>query len=314
MLLPSLTFFAGIKESLVKFNDQSLVLSQTIVNPSWLSTTGRFVCVASEQIDGFVTCYDFQGQWISQIQVPSPTHMAISSSLNLIGIASYSSSDIRVYQLDIITGRFGSKVFEEKYWGRGPNSDRQEAPHPHQFVFHQDKFYVPDLGLDVIHVYKTAGFQKLDSIVMPRGCGPRHMAFLNDDILCVCELSNSIALVRENQVIGLAAVADEWFPSKSGAAEILIYKNDIYVSQRDTQGGAYGFLAHFKVDGNVPKRQKMYQLPGRIPRFFTEKEGRLYVLMSDQSKMSIYNINSDGSLVGIGYQEIGFGGQALVFV
>lgn len=84
----------------------------------------------------------------------------------------------------------------------GPVPDRQDAPHLHDAILDPTgKFLLsPDLGSDLIHVYKieagAAKVTELTSVKAVPGSGPRHGAFsvqgMNTYFYTVNELGNSI--------------------------------------------------------------------------------------------------------------------------
>lgn len=87
--------------------------------------------------------------------------------------------------------------------GHGPNSDRQDHSHCHQVLFHQDYFYVVDLGTDTLSVYrfddKTGDVTLIgDRIKTDAGAGPRHILFHQSKPLAfVCNELNSTTNVYQ---------------------------------------------------------------------------------------------------------------------
>lgn len=68
------------------------------------------------------------------------------------------------------------------FTGNGPE-EQQNAPHPHEAILDPTGKYilVPDLGLDVVHVYawdrETLALTELESLKVTPGTGPRHAVF-----------------------------------------------------------------------------------------------------------------------------------------
>lgn len=66
----------------------------------------------------------------------------------------------------------------------GPNTSRQDAPHPHQAIKDPRGQFVlvPDLGSDLVRLYRvdqeTLELTPLDPLVAAAGSGPRHGDFL----------------------------------------------------------------------------------------------------------------------------------------
>ncbi|VUC25327.1 unnamed protein product [Clonostachys rosea] len=84
----------------------------------------------------------------------------------------------------------------------GANPERQEAPHPHQAILDPTGQYilVPDLGADLVRIYKTGAddlaVTAVEPLQVPAGSGPRHAAFVTagDEtyLYLVTELTNKI--------------------------------------------------------------------------------------------------------------------------
>lgn len=70
------------------------------------------------------------------------------------------------------------------YTGKGPEP-QQDAPHPHEAIMDPTGQYilVPDLGLDVVHIFSldldTLELKELDPLKVSPGTGPRHAVFWN---------------------------------------------------------------------------------------------------------------------------------------
>ncbi|CAH0015418.1 unnamed protein product [Clonostachys rhizophaga] len=138
----------------------------------------------------------------------------------------------------------------------GANPERQEAPHPHQVLLDPTGQYilVPDLGADLVRIYKTGtddlAVTAVEPLQVPAGSGPRHAAFVkaaNETYLyVVTELTNRILgyIVTYNEgSLGFEQVYESGthgqgveVPSTAAAAEILVSPDQkfLIVSSRYT--------------------------------------------------------------------------------
>ncbi len=92
----------------------------------------------------------------------------------------------------------------------GPNTVRQDAPHPHQALLENSGryFIVNDLGTDTILVIDSLddAFEVVNHVRVPdAGCGPRHGAFFPatgadfpNAYLVVCEMLNLVEVFASN--------------------------------------------------------------------------------------------------------------------
>lgn len=96
--------------------------------------------------------------------------------------AHYGGSAVTSYKL-LGSGRF-EPAQNLTYTGKGPKQ-QQNAPHPHEAILDPTGQYilVPDLGLDVVHVFtwdkETLALTELEPLKVSPGTGPRHAVFHN---------------------------------------------------------------------------------------------------------------------------------------
>jgi len=96
----------------------------------------------------------------------------------------------------------------------GINPIRQECPHPHQVLIcpnNNDILLVPDLGYDVIRVFKISprdgdkkpSFKEVEEshVKLENGAGPRHVIFdiTGTYLYCVEELANMVSVFKMSQ-------------------------------------------------------------------------------------------------------------------
>ena len=105
-----------------------------------------------------------------------PCHLVLHSGQVLA--ANYTSGSVSVHPVGP-DGDLGLRTDLVRHEGRGPNHDRQEAPHAHQVrVAHDGVVTVIDLGIDrLVHYRLDSGrLIRCGETVLPPGCGPRHAA------------------------------------------------------------------------------------------------------------------------------------------
>ncbi|EJT77670.1 3-carboxymuconate cyclase [Gaeumannomyces tritici R3-111a-1] len=120
-----------------------------------------------------------------------------------LAVAHYTGSSLSSFSVSDL-GQLQSRTWGEPL---GPNTTRQDAPHPHEAtVDPTGKFVlVPDLGSDLVRVMRVdpsnLGLTETSPLVAAPGSGPRHLVFLNTDdgktfMYLVGELDNSITAYR----------------------------------------------------------------------------------------------------------------------
>ncbi|KAH0563313.1 hypothetical protein GP486_002119 [Trichoglossum hirsutum] len=158
---------------------------------------------------------------------------------------------------------------------KGPNPDRQEAPHPHQAIVHPSGNFilVPDLGADLVRVFRvdknSKDITEVDPLKAAPGSGPRHAAFgtgkmhkrdERDDkdhsedehelfLYLVAELANTVTVYKTTclpgetglkfeQVQVASTYADKQPPNGTAAAEIALSASgtQVIISNRGDNG------------------------------------------------------------------------------
>lgn len=83
----------------------------------------------------------------------------------------------------------------------GPDTDRQERPHPHCILAAPGGLYLSaDLGLDQVIAYRLTGdgaFQPVGAVSLPAGAGPRHIAIHSSNRFAFVsnELNSTVSLL-----------------------------------------------------------------------------------------------------------------------
>ncbi len=231
-------------------------------------------------------------------------HITMDKQERYAVVTCYPDATVQVYPVDHkrkITPMFCLK----RHSGSGPVVGRQESAHAHSAYFTPDGLYmvVCDLGIDELVLY-TMNYEsgKLHrafdrNVVMPAGCGPRHMVFSPDGRFAyvVCELSSELITLAYHGEAGftilerVSSLSPEFHSERSFASAIRITKDgrDLYVSNRGEDS-----IAHFKVDAQSGHAElvKSYSTRGWYPRDFilTEDENLLIAVNQLSENMAIY--------------------------
>ncbi len=132
-----------------------------------------------------------------------PCHLVVDPSGRLLIVTNYSTSTIGVQNLDA-DGGFDGALELVRLTGSGPDTDRQEAAHPHQAFFVGDTLFVIDLGADLVREFSidpaargAAALVTGRTTAVPSGSGPRHAVALSDGRLAISgELGSNLLVGR----------------------------------------------------------------------------------------------------------------------
>lgn len=258
--------------------------------------------------------------------------------------AHYVGSSVTTYKL------LGQGHFEAHqnftYTGSGPEPE-QDAPHPHEAIMDPTGQYVlvPDLGLDVVHIFswdmETLELTQLDSLHVTAGTGPRHAVFWNPYgtacescttyMYLVGELGGDVtgySVTYKNTGMGLEfknithslTQADN---PRNAPAEVEISPDGrfLIISNRDVpptdqDKPQYCSLATFCLheDGTVegPQLTKSDLIGPGYPRHFSlNKYGNLVAvgLQMTNSTIVLQRNTTSGEILSEAVAEIGSGGQ-----
>jgi 6-phosphogluconolactonase (cycloisomerase 2 family) len=244
----------------------SLVDTKSIVGggkmPAWMTLDypNRQLYVSDEDWNTPVALLSaFSLNWRNEL---TPIGIANSTSAvhntlygpGYIAQAHYGGSSFTTYKLPLSPSTQVLQKFSYTMPGPGPNPARQEAPHPHGV--HTDpsgKFlFVPDLGMDRIHMFKinksTGQLTACPDIIAPPGSGPRHAAFWppNDArmLYSVYELTSAMGAytlkyngddcpsVNLVQVLN-AYAGNATAPKGTKGAEVIVKDNYVYLPNRN---------------------------------------------------------------------------------
>ena len=186
-----------------------------IVNPSFLCEhpNGQYLYAVSEtEESGLVVAFRIEenGQLIpvdrQHTLGGSTCYLSVSEDEKTLYAAMYSGTEVATYELGQQGGLLGERqdVFHH---GSGPDSVRQQKPHPHAIVPISKSPYViaSDLGIDQLVVYKQCdSSSKMDihaKIELPAGTGPRHFVYhpTNQNLYVIGELNSTMTVIQASE-------------------------------------------------------------------------------------------------------------------
>jgi len=208
--------------------------------------------------------------------------------------------------------RFRGRPSTFAYEGRGPNLERQEAPHAHQIVFRPDSrfLYVTDLGNDRIWCHQLDNetlSPPVFSTVLPGGEGPRHMAvdWKHGEAYVLAELTGRVHCLSIDPSCGRMSVRDsvsslpaDWtgVPSSAG---IRLHPAQPYLYVSNRNGGCItGFRTG--TGGGALQRIGIWATGDPCPRDFNiSPDGRwLLVVGQDSHRISVHPIDQESGGIG----------------
>jgi len=178
----------------------------------------------------------------------SASHLSLDKTGRILFSAQYGSGSITVYPVTD-DGSIAERTQVIKHSGSGPNTDRQEGPHPHFAGVSPDNRFllVPDLGADQVVIYRvdheSATLAPHGAAALAPGSGPRHLKFSHDGtkVYLVNELSMTVTVLEYEAGDGtmtplqtIATLPEAMWKVPNKAAEIRIHPTGkfVYASNR----------------------------------------------------------------------------------
>jgi 6-phosphogluconolactonase len=262
-----------------------------------------------------VTGYRIAKDGALQAFTASPTgdgqgcHVAVHPSKRFLVTAQYGGGSVALFPLDA-EGKLGAAALTEHPGpGCGVVASRQKEPHPHSCFFSPDGRFalVPDLGLDVVVVYRVdaaaPSLTRHGLIQAPPGAGPRHMRFsvdgrflyvLNELSLAVSAYAwdaeaGSARLLATTPTLSEEAKAAE---AHNSAAEILTHPSGrfVYASNR-----GHDTVTAFRADPATAALEVLQVQPvrGAFPRNInlSPDGGWLLAAGADSGTVSVHKVD-----------------------
>jgi 6-phosphogluconolactonase len=243
----------------------------------------------------------------------TPAHIIVDPSGKFALVANYFGANWSVLPINSNGGlNPATDVFGVS--GHGPNTVRQDAPHPHQTLFDPAGTYVwgPDLGTDNVWSWTLSSSGKLlpnanlDHAQVASGSGPRHMSFHPSGrfMYVIDEMVSSITAFTYDASRGTAtwlqtvSTLPADFSGASSTAEIIVHQSGkfVYGSNR-----GHNSIVGFRIDQSSGKLSLIgwTSTQGSVPRGFNiDPSGRLMLVGNQNSDTIVpFRINqSSGKL------------------
>jgi len=306
-------------------NLKQVLVQEGIENPSFLITSQdeKYLYAVAEvgpeeekNSAGYVVAYAWDGRQLQKINQQlshafSPCHLTTDSLGRYVFVTNYVGGTIAMLPIDANGGlKPASEVI--RFEGKSVHP-RQDASHPHSVNRSPDErfLYVPDLGLDKIHIFQIDYHNgrlipaNPAFAAMQPGAGPRHFTFHPTEPLAyvINELNGTITAMRWDKATGrldtLQTVptlpAD--FKGENTTSDIHITPDGqfLYGANRghdsvvgykiDKSSGQLTLIGHTSTRGEVPRN------------FAISPDGQfLYAANQNTDNILIFNIQNNGTL------------------
>ncbi len=284
-----------------------------IPNPSWVTTDSqmRYLYASSEVSTwkgqantGGITAFSIDpasGKLTPLNDQPSmgaiPAHMTVDPSSKYLLVANYVGATYAVLPIKS-DGSLGAATDVFTVTGKGPNTGRQEAPHPHMILFDPANDKVWSWKLDAAAgklVPNTIPYVQVAS-----GSGPRHSAFHPGGKFAyvISEMASSITAFAYDSAHGTmiwvqtVSTLPPDFTGSSACAELIMHPSGkwVYGSNR-----GHDTIAAFAIDQTSGKLTPAgwTSTQGNIPRGFTIDPSGSLLLAGNQNSDSIVPFRID---------------------
>lgn len=233
--------------------------------------------------------------------VAGPCHLAFDESGGLIFAANYPGSRLSVHQATWDAA--ADVIVAVDFTGTGPNTERQEAPHPHQVVLDtvRDRLLVPDLGTDRVRVLGLGGLplaldhDAADDIAIHAGAGPRHLVIDGDLAITANELDRTSSIIDlvEGREVAWFSIGDDVEPRGLGCSAIRLTRGGI-VLIGDRDADALRAL-RFDPEARTLELVATVTTGGRHPRDLNLTHDERFALVADQASDSIAVVALDAT-------------------
>lgn len=246
--------------------------------PSWVTPypgDNSLIFTGLEQSDGKVVAIKFdyenkKAEVVKEVQSAGADPCSLLATEDQLFVANYSGGTVAIYPISKSAPYILTSVPSQiiRLHGTGPNKSRQESAHPHQVILHEPskELLVPDLAADRVIRYSRSGngeWAEVGHIAYQPGGGPRHVAYSDDDLFTILELTNHVAHHKFNPLtipipkhIATKATMSNPVPQPNDmlAAEILLPQagttfpaKHLYLSNRNDPSPEGDIISIFRV-------------------------------------------------------------------
>ena len=227
----------------------------------------------------------------------APCYVSVDKSGRALLVANYSGGNVALLPIEANGALAPAHVVQ--HTGKGPNAERQEAPHAHCILPDSSNRFAlaADLGADRVFVYRLdldgKALGHVGDAVMAPGAGPRHLAFhpTLPLVFVANELDSTVATLRFDAGFGTLSPLDTRSTLPAGwtgtnyPADIHVASSGrtLYVSNR-----GHNSIAVFSVgrEGALALEQ-MTSTEGDWPRNFSLHPTGQWLLVANQRSDSV---------------------------
>ena len=285
-------------------------------NPSFLSIhpNGRVLYAVNEREPaGMVSAFAIEsgtGALTRLNEQPSgggtPCYVSVDRSGRALLVANYGGGSVALLPIEANGALAAAHVVQ--HTGKGPNAERQEAPHAHCILPDRSNRFAlaADLGADRVFVYRLdldakslRHIEEGDAVMRP-GAGPRHLAFhpTLPLVFVANELDSTVATLRFDSTRGalspqstLSTVPAGW-TGTNYPADIHVAANGrtLYVSNR-----GHNSIAVFSVAESTGALalEQVVSTEGDWPRNFSLDPTGRWLLVANQRSDSVVVFGRD---------------------
>ncbi len=236
----------------------------------------------------------------------SATHIAVDATGRLAILVSYGTGEVSSFPL-LRDGHAGPRTTFLKTSGKlGPNSTRQDKPHPHSTTLSpNNRFaYVCDLGLDTVFCYalhpENGTITAAGQFAAPAGVGPRHSKFsaTGKFLYVINELGGSITVYSANAETGALTLLETVstlssnFSGGNTSAEICIHPNGNFVYGSNRGPDNITVFSRNEVSGKLARIQIM-ACGGKHPRNFALSPNGHWLVCANRDTNDVVSFRID---------------------
>src|SRR5467141_3329202 len=285
-------------------------------NPSFLSIhpNGRVLYAVNELEKGTLVAFAIEsgtGALTRLNEQPSgggaPCYVSVDRSGRALLVANYAGGNVALLPIEA-NGALAPAAQVVQHTGKGPNAERQEAPHSHCILADPSNRFAlaADLGVDRVFVYhldlegRSLRHIEEGDAVMRSGAGPRHLAFhpTLPVVFVANELDSTVATLRFDSTRGTLSPQSTLSTLPAGAtgtnypADIHVAENGrtLYLSNRGHNSIAVFSVA--EATGALALEQ-VVSTEGDWPRNFSLDPSGRWLLVANQRSDSVVVFGRD---------------------
>ena len=282
--------------------------SVDIKAPSFVASCGKYVYTYGKENGVNLYSYKVEGDKLiahDKLRIPgeSATHLTYSKKNNILFGCSY--SDGAFFSVGVNDGKF------EKLYLYQKQIEDDRLSRCHQVLLNKDEttLAVVNIALDEVYIYgidkeKLNFTSKID---LPKGVGPRHAIYNNDNTLMyiMTEYSNEVITIDMNTLGVLDRISTVPNFEKETFGATLFTTNDekyLYASNRGEDS-----IARFEIlEDNKLKYLNTFSSGGAHPRHMILSDDGRYIIScnKDGNNVAIIDINTEEVIISIPFENV----------